>query len=61
MEKTRDLFKKIGDTKGIFHERLVTIKYRNSKDLTAAEDINKRWKEYREEMTQATTVMLSLT
>ena len=41
MEKTRDLFKKIGDTKGIFHERLVTIKYRNSMDLTEVEDVKK--------------------
>ena len=50
MEKTRDLLKKIGDTKGIFHERLVTIKYRNSMDLTEPEDIKKRWQEYTEEL-----------
>ena len=48
MGKTRDLFKKIGDTKGIFHERLVTIKYRNGMGLTEAEDIKKRWQEYTE-------------
>ena len=44
MGKTRDLFKKIGDTKGIFHAKMGTIKDRNIKDLTEAEDIQKRWK-----------------
>ena len=42
--KTKDLFKKIGDTKGIFHAKTGTIKDRNSMDLTEAEDIKKRWK-----------------
>ena len=48
MGKTRDLFKKIGDTKGTFHAKMGTIKGRNSKDLTEAEMIKKRWKEYTE-------------
>ena len=48
MGKTRDLFKKIRDTKGIFHAKMGTIKDRNSTDLTAAEDIKKRWQEYTE-------------
>ena len=46
MEKTRDLFKKIRDTKGTFHAEMVTIKDRNGMDLTEAEDIQKRWQEY---------------
>ena len=46
--KTRDLFKKIIDTKGIFHANTGTIKNRNSMDLTEAEDIKKRWQEYTE-------------
>ena len=46
--KTRDLFKKIRDTKGIFHAHLGTIKDRNGMDLTKAEDITKRWQEYKE-------------
>ena len=46
MEKTRDLFKKIRDTKGTFHENMGTIKDRNDKNLTEAEDIKKRWQEY---------------
>ena len=49
MGKTRDLFKKIRDTKGIFHAKMSTIKDRNSMDLTEAEDI-KRWQEYTEEL-----------
>ena len=48
--KTRDLFKKIGDIKGIFHARMGIIKYRNSKDLTEAEEIKKRWQEYKGEL-----------
>ena len=48
--KTRDLFKKIGDTKGKFHAKMGTIKDRNGMDLTEAEDIKKRWKEYTEEL-----------
>ena len=50
MGKTRDLFKKIRDTKGILHAKMGTIKDRNSLDLTEAEDIKKRWQEYIEEL-----------
>ena len=50
MEKTKDLFKKIKDTKGPFHVKMGTIKYRNGMDLTEAEDIQKRWQEYTEEL-----------
>ena len=50
MEKTRDLFKKIRDTKGTFHAKMGTIKDRNGMDLTEAEDIKKRWQEYTEEL-----------
>ena len=50
MEKTRDLFKKIRDTKGIFHTKMGLIKDRNAMDLTEAEDIKKRWQEYTEEL-----------
>ena len=46
--KTRDLFKKIRDTKGTFHAKMGTIKDRNGMDLTEAEDIKKRWQEYTE-------------
>ena len=49
VEKTRDLFKKIKDTKGTFHAKMGTIKDRNGMDLTEAEDI-KRWQEYTEEL-----------
>ena len=49
MGKTRDLFKKIGDIKGTFHARMGTIQDRNSKDLTEAEEIKKRWQENTEE------------
>ena len=48
MGETRDLFKKIRDTKGTFHEKVGTIKDRNGMDLTEAENINKRWQEYTE-------------
>ena len=48
MGKTRDLFKKIRDTKGTFHAKMVIIKDRNGMDLTKAEDIKKRWQEYTE-------------
>ena len=48
MGKTRDLFKKIRDTKGIFHSKMGSIKDRNGMDLTEAEDIKKRWQEYTE-------------
>ena len=50
MEKMRDFFKKIGDTKGTFHSKMGTIKGRNGMDLTEAEDIKKRWQEYTEEL-----------
>ena len=51
MRKTRDLFKKIRDTKGTFTAKMGTIKDRNGMDLTEAEDIKKRWQEYTEELT----------
>ena len=63
MGKTRDLFKKIRDTKGTFHAKMGSIKDRNCMDLTEAEDIKKRWQEYTEElykkifMTQIITMM----
>ena len=62
MGKTRDLFKKIRDTKGTFHTKMGTIKERNGMNLTEAEDIKKRWQEYTELykkilMTQITTMM----
>ena len=64
MGKTRDLFKKIRDTKGTFHAKMGTIKDRNGMKLTEAEDIKKRWQEYTEElykknifMTQIITMM----
>ena len=67
MGKTSHLFKKIRDYKGTFHANMGTIKDRNGMDLTKAEDIKKRWKEYTEElyqkkvlMTQVTTMMWSL-
>ena len=50
MGKTRDLFKKIRDTKGIFHAKMGTIKDRNGMDLTEAGDIKKRWQEYTHEL-----------
>ena len=62
MGKTRDLFKKIQNTKGIFHAKIGRIKDRNGMDLTEAEDIKKRWQECAEEeykkilMTQITTM-----
>ena len=67
MGKTKDLFKKIRDTKGTFHARMGSIKDRNGLDLTEAEDINKRWQEYMEGlykkkifMTQIIMMMCSL-
>ena len=50
MEKTRDPFKKIRDTKGTFHTKMGSIKDRNGMDLTEAKDIKKRWQEYTEEL-----------
>ena len=63
MEKTRDLFKKISDTKGTFHAKMSTVKDINGMDLTETEDIKKRWREYTEKlykkifMTQITTMV----
>ena len=63
MGETRDLFKKIRDIKGTFHEKMSSIKDRNGRDLTEAEDIKKRWQEYTEELckmiftTQITTAV----
>ena len=62
MGKTRDLFKKIRDNKGIFHAKMASIKDRNVMDLTEAEDIKKRWKDTQKNctkkifMTQITTL-----
>ena len=50
MRKTRDLFKKIRDTKGTFHAKMGSLKDRNGKDLTEAKDIKKRWQEFTEEL-----------
>ena len=68
MGKTRDLFKKIRDTKGTFHVKIGSIKDRNGMDLKDAEDIKKRWQEYTEElykkkisMTQIITMVWSFT
>ena len=52
LEKTREYFKKIRDTKGLFHAKMGTIKNRNGIDLTEAEDIKKRWQEYKKEVYQ---------
>ena len=54
MEKTRDLFKKIRDTKGTFHAKMGFIKDRNGVDLTEAEDVKKKWQEYTENYTKKT-------
>ena len=50
MRNTRNTFKKIGDTKGIFHAKIGTIKDKNCKDLTEAEEIKKQWQEYTEKL-----------
>ena len=50
MGKTRDLFKKTGDTKETFHAKMGTVKDKNGKDLTEAEDVKKRWQEYTAEL-----------
>ena len=52
MGKTTDLFKKIRDTKGIFHAKMGSIKDRNGMDVTEAEDIKKRWQEYTKNYTK---------
>ena len=61
MGKTRDLFKKIRNTKGTFHAKMDTIKDRNSMDLTEAEDTKKRLQEYKVVITKITTMVWSLT
>ena len=67
MGKTRDIFRKIRDTKGIFHAKMGTIKDRKSMDPTEVKDIKMRWQEYTEEytkkifMTQIITMVWSLT
>ena len=60
MWKTRDLFKKIRDTKGTFHAKMGTIKDRNDMDLTEAEDIKKRWQEYTEELYKIMTKIITM-
>ena len=61
MGKTRDLFKKIRDTKGIFYAKIGTIKDRNGMDLTEAEDMKKRWKEYTEKLYKKKILMTQIT
>ena len=58
MGKTRDLFKKIRDTKGTFHAKMGSIKDRNARDLREAEDIKKRWQEYTEKLYKKTSSLL---
>ena len=58
MGKTRDLFQKIRDTKGIFHVKMCLIKDRNGMDLTEAEDIKKRWQEYTESESESEVAQL---
>ena len=61
MGKTRDLFKKIRDTKGTFHVKMGSIKDRNGMDLTEAEDIKKKWQEYRQNCTNKIFMDLIIT
>ena len=61
MGKTRDLFKKIRDTKGKFYTKMGTIKDRNDMNLTAAEDIKKRWQEYIEKLYKKKILMTEIT
>ena len=58
MGKTRDLFKKIRDTKGTFHAKVGSIKGRNGMDLTEAEDIKKRWQKYPEKIFTTQIIMM---
>ena len=58
MGKTRDLFKKIRDSKGTFHSKMGSIKDRNGMDLTEAEDIKKRWQEYTEKKIFMTQIIM---
>ena len=60
MGKTRDLFKKIRDTKGTFHEKMGSLKDRNDMDLTEGEDIKKTWQEYTELHTKKNTFMTQI-
>ena len=61
MGKTRDLFKKIRDTKGVFHAKMGTIKDRSGMDLTEAEDMSKRWQQYTEELYKKKILMTQIT
>ena len=61
MGKTRDLFKKIGDTKGTFHAKMDIIKDRNGMELREAEEIKKRWQEYTEELYKNKVLMTWIT
>ena len=61
MGKTRNLFKKIRDTKGMFHAKIGSIKDRNGRDLIEAENIKKRWQEYPEELYQKKIFMTQIT
>ena len=61
MEKTRDLFKKIRDTKGTFHAKMGAIQDRNGMELTETEDIKKRWQEYIENYTKKKIFMTHIT
>ena len=61
MEKTRDLFKKISDTKGTFHAKMSAIKDRNGMDLIEAEDFKKRWQKYTEELYKKKILMTQIT
>ena len=60
MGKTRDLFKKIRDTKGTFHAKTGSIKDRDGMDLTGAENIKKKWQEYTEELYNFTTKIITM-
>ena len=61
MGKTRDVFKKVRDTKGTFHAKMGSMKDRNDMDLTAAEDIKKRWKNTQENCTKKTLMIQLIT
>ena len=61
MGKTRDIFKKIRDTKGTFHAKMGSIKDRNDMDLTDAEDMKRRWQEYTESESESEVAQLCLT
>ena len=61
MGKSRDLFKKVRDTKGTFHAKMGSIKDTNGEDLTEAEDIKKRWQEYTEELYKKKVLMTQIT